>query len=81
MKDDLPYAKLVTTKGIVLDSLLTLLCFMVMIGVLKSHVPVEEALYQWLFGAYGAICLSGVFWMALQCLRLTWADQLRNPKL
>jgi hypothetical protein len=73
-------SKLVGPTAIVCDILLTGLFFVFMTFVLKAHVPTDEAQYQLIFGTYGSSCLSGVFWLALQCFRVTFTDQKQNPQ-
>ena len=81
--------KLVTTQGLIIDGILTVLFFSFLmapklpvigtnpVGILK-HVPWTEApmWVQWTSAAYCSACLAGVFWMALNLFRVTLVDQL-----
>jgi len=70
--------KLVTTRGAIIDVVLTVIFFVWMTTVLKKHVPwVEAGETAVLLGAaYCSLCLSGVLWMALSLFRVTLADQM-----
>ncbi len=70
--------KLVTTRGAIIDVVLTVIFFFWMTTVLKKHVPwVEAGETAVLLGAaYCSLCLSGVLWMALSLFRVTLADQM-----
>jgi len=70
--------KLVTTRGAIIDVVLTVIFFLWMTTVLKKHVPWEEAgaTAVLLGAAYCSLCLSGVLWMALSLFRVTLADQM-----
>lgn len=70
--------KLVTKAGAIIDVALTALFFVWMTGILKKHVPWEEAgeTAVLLGAAYCALCLSGVLWLALSLFRVTLVDQV-----
>jgi len=76
--------KLVTRGGALLDLALTAVFFVRMTGILKGHVPWEEAgeTAVLLGAAYCSLCLSGVLWMALSLFRVTLVDQIfqRNAR-
>lgn len=70
--------KLVTRGGALLDLALTAVFFVWMTGILRAHVPWEEAgeTAVLLGAAYCSLCLSGVLWMALSLFRVTLVDQI-----
>ena len=57
---------------------MTALFFVWMTGILKKHVPWEEAGPDavLLGAAYCSLCLSGVLWLALSLFRVTLVDQI-----
>lgn len=69
---------LVTPRAIVLDLILVGIFFYYMFGVIQGHVPFEEERLKAYAAAYATTCVSGVFWLALQCLRVTWKDHKRR---
>lgn len=76
--------KLITKTGAALDVFISGVFFIYMTGVLKKHVPWEEAgeTAVLLGAAYCSLCLSGVLWMALCLFRVTLVDQIfqRNAR-
>lgn len=72
--------KLVSSKGIIIDLILTLGFFLYMITVCREHVPSTVESDIMFFGIFTAMCVSGVFWLALQCFRVTCMDQLKHKK-
>lgn len=76
--------KLITKTGAALDVFISVVFFIYMTGVLKKHVPWEEAgeTAVLLGAAYCSLCLSGVLWMALCLFRVTLVDQIfqRNAR-
>jgi hypothetical protein len=79
--DDTPVERpLITRGGIIFDLCLVAIFFYCMFGVLKSHVPFDKESWNFWASAYCTTCISGVFWLALQCLRVTWRDQVRNSE-
>lgn len=76
--------KLVTKTGVAIDLAVTAVFFVWMTGILKNHVPWEEAGPDavLLGAAYCSLCLSGVLWLALSLFRVTLVDQIfqRNAR-
>lgn len=70
--------RLVTKTGAVIDLAVTALFFVWMTGILRKHVPWEEAgeTAVLLGAAYCSLCLSGVLWLALSLFRVTLVDQV-----
>ena len=76
-------SKLVTPLGIVVDILLAVAFFMYMSDVLVAHVPLQPQDYPMaapIITYATAACLSGVFWLALGCFRVTWKDYVLRRK-
>jgi len=72
---------LVSRKGVVIDLFLSLLFFVFMREVLVPHVPSQDPLAVNIVSSMTSFCMSGVFWLALGMLRVTWVDYNRNkPK-
>lgn len=72
--------KLVSKKGILLDLILSFIFLGYMYTVMLDHVPFYEGPLRYITALYCAAPLSGVFWLAVQCLRVTWVDQILNKK-
>ena len=64
----------------VLDAGLTLAVFAFLTWLLAPHVPSNDPFYIWLWGAIGASCLTGVFWLCLQMFRAVLRAQLASRK-
>lgn len=75
--------KLVTKTGAIIDVVVAVVFFVWMTGVLKKHVPWEEAgeTAILLGAAYCSLCLSGVLWLALSLFRVTLVDQILQRNL
>lgn len=70
--------KLITKQAVVIDLILTAIFFVFITSILKKHVPWAEAGQTAVLmgAAYCGLCLSGVFWMALNLFRVTLTDQM-----
>jgi hypothetical protein len=67
--------------NVVLDTLLTGGAFVVFFFVCRPHVPSEDPRMVNLWGAITGLCLTGVFWLALQMFKVTLRGQRdRSPK-
>jgi hypothetical protein len=75
--------KLVTKTGAIIDVVVAVVFFVWMTGVLKKHVPWEEAgeTAVLLGAAYCSLCLAGVLWLALSLFRVTLVDQILQRNL
>ncbi len=71
-KPDFP---LVTRSTLIADALLVPAFFVFMYWLVSGHVPSGETRFIALWGAAGAACLTGVFWLALQMFRVMWRAQ------
>jgi hypothetical protein len=73
---DLPKGNSAGRGALALDALLTLAVFVFFTWILRSHVPSNDPFYIWLWGAISALCLTAVFWLALQMFRVVVRAQL-----
>jgi hypothetical protein len=64
--------KLVTPVSLIVDAVLTVLFFIYMYSVVSTHVPSADPKMILLWGALTALCLTGVFWLALQMFRVVF---------
>jgi uncharacterized membrane protein (DUF106 family) len=62
--------KFVSKATLAVDAVLTLLFFVYMYGVVSTHVPSRDHHMVLLWGALCSSCLSAVFWLALQMIRV-----------
>jgi len=67
--------KHVTPVTIAVDLVLVAVFFYFMFGWVKPHVPSNDPKFANLFGALTAICVTGVFWMAVQMFRVVVAGE------
>ena len=72
--------KFITKKSLIFDTFLSALFFIYMTDVCAAHAPAQTVKMQYLVGAFTAICLTGVFWMAVQFFRVTIVDQLNRRR-
>ncbi len=73
-----PPSSFITLKALVFDLFLVGIFFYFMFGIIQGHVPFEQENLKFYASAYATTCISGVFWLALQCLRVTWKDQYQR---
>ena len=69
---------LVRGKGIANDLFLSLLFFLFMREVLVPHVPSEDPTAILIVSSMTSFCMTGVFWIAANMLRVTWVDYNRK---
>ncbi len=67
----------VTPVTIAVDMVLIGVFFYFMFGWVKSHVPSNNPGFVLFFGASTALCVTGVFWMAIQMFRVVLAGEKR----
>lgn len=75
-----PQERLATSGGIIFDLVVTGVFFLYMTSVCMGHVPASTYFMKLVFGAFGAVPVTGLFWLALGFLRVTWVDQVRRNK-
>jgi hypothetical protein len=61
--------------ALALDAVLTLVVFVFFTWILHTHVPSQDPFYIWLWGALSALCLTALFWLALQMFRVVLRAQ------
>ena len=69
---------LVSKKGIVIDLFLSLIFFFFMREVLVPHVPSQDPSAILIVSSMTSLCMTGVFWIAANMLRVTWVDYSRR---
>jgi hypothetical protein len=77
---DQPDRKTASRASRVVDAGLTLAVFAFFTLVLRSHVPSFDPFNVWFWAAFGALCLTAVFWLALQMFRAVLRAQLAARK-
>jgi hypothetical protein len=72
---------LVSVFGRITDLILSTLFFLFMwLFVLKPHVPSEDPIVVNYIAAMTALCMTGVFWLAVNMFRVTRVDFQRRKK-
>jgi hypothetical protein len=74
-----PKSKLVTPASLVVDAILVVAFFLFMYSQVASHVPSRDHRMILLWGGACALCLTCVFWLALQMLRVVAKAQREGP--
>lgn len=67
--------KHVTPVTIAVDLVLVAIFFYFMFGWVKSHVPSTDPKFVNIFGVLTTLCVTGVFWMAIQMFRVVVAGE------
>ncbi len=75
-----PETKLTTPLSLVVDAILVIAFFAYMYSVVSTHVPSRDHKMILLWGLACASCLTGVFWLALQMLRVVAKGQREASK-
>jgi hypothetical protein len=75
-----PEEKLATPVSLAVDAVLVAGFFFFMYGVLAPHVPSNDPRMIRLWGSITTLCLTGVFWLALQMFRVTLRAQRKANK-
>ncbi len=70
-----PEEKLVTPVTLIIDLVLVIGFFAYMFTVMRAHVPSEDPKMIVLWAALTAACLTGVFWLAWQMVRVVFRAQ------
>jgi hypothetical protein len=65
---------------LVIDLILTAIAFSIFYWLVNSHVPSNDPAMIKLWGALGAGCMTGVFWLALQMLKTVFVFQRNSRK-
>ena len=72
--------KFTSPASLVVDLILVVAFFVILFGVLKSHVPSTDPKMITLWAALGTSCMTGVFWLALQMFRVVFRAYRANQK-
>ena len=72
--------RLATRARLAVDAALVIAFFVFIYTVVSPHVPSSNPRMIRLWGAFTSLCLSGVFWLALQMFRVTWRAQREAEK-
>jgi hypothetical protein len=72
--------KLTTPVSLAVDAVLVIVFFIYMYTVVSTHVPSTDPKMILLWGVYTDLCLTGVFWLALQMFRVTYRAQREARK-
>jgi hypothetical protein len=75
-----PEKKPFSLANLVLDLVLVAAAFAIFYSLVNSHVPSSDPLMIRFFGASAAACMSGVFWLALQMLKVVFRFQRDSRK-
>ncbi len=75
-----PEKKPVSVVTIVIDLVLTAVAFSIFYWLVNSHVPSNDPKMVMFFGASAAACMSGVFWLAWQMLKVVFTFQRDTRK-
>ena len=60
---------------LLVDLVLCAVAFAIFYSLVNSHVPSNDPKMVMFFGASGAACMTGVFWLAWQMLKVVFAFQ------
>lgn len=75
-----PEKKPVSFVNLVLDLVFVALAFVIFYRLVASHVPSNDPRMVMLWGGLTAGCMSGVFWLALQMLKVVFRFQRDSRK-
>jgi hypothetical protein len=67
--------KMVTPTSLAVDAVLVIAFFIYMYGVVSTHVPSKDHRMVLFWGALCSSCLSAVFWLAIQMIRVVARHQ------
>ena len=75
-----PEKKPVSVVSVVIDLAITAVAFVIFYTLVHTHVPSTDPKMIMLFGALTAGCMSGVFWLALNMLKVVFKFQRDTRK-
>jgi hypothetical protein len=73
-------SKLVTPASLAVDAILVIAFFVFMYGVVSSHVPSRDHRMILIWGGACSLCLTCLFWLAVQMLRVVVRAQREGSK-
>ncbi|MAH25851.1 MAG: hypothetical protein CMI19_02685 [Opitutae bacterium] len=69
-----------STKGVVLNSVLSIIFFLFMREVLVPHVPSQDPTAIMIVSSMTSLCMTGVFWIAANMFLVTLVDYNQKKK-
>lgn len=69
---------LFTVGGVIIDLVLSVIFFLLMRKILVPHVPSQDPNAVLIVSSMTSFCMTGVFWIAANMLRVTWVDYNRR---
>ncbi|MDI1320273.1 MAG: hypothetical protein PSW75_08800 [bacterium] len=75
-----PEKKSFSVVSLVIDLVLSAIAFVIFYWLVNSHVPSNDPRMVMFFGASAAGCMTGVFWLALQMLKVVFKFQVDSRK-
>ena len=69
-----------STKGVVLNSVLSIIFFLFMREVLVPHVPSQDPTAIMIVSSMTSFCMTGVFWIAANMFLVTLVDYNQKKK-
>ncbi|HEY9155199.1 MAG TPA: hypothetical protein VIM69_08720 [Opitutaceae bacterium] len=72
--------KLVTPLSLLVDAILCIAFFIYEYTVMSAHVPSYDKTNIAIWATLTALCLTGVFWLAVQMFRVVYRFQRENPR-
>ncbi|MAK46917.1 MAG: hypothetical protein CMI24_06655 [Opitutae bacterium] len=71
---------LFTVRGVIIDLVLSVIFFLLMRKILVPHVPSQDPNAVLIVSSMTSFCMTGVFWIAANMLRVTWVDYNRRKQ-
>lgn len=75
-----PEKKSFSVVTLVIDLALSAIAFVIFYWLVNSHVPSNDPKMVLFFGASAAACMTGVFWLAWQMLKVVFIFQRDSRK-
>ena len=75
-----PEKKSFSVVSLVIDLVLTAIAFGIFYWLVNSHVPSRDPVMIRLWGGLAAGCMAGVFWLAMQMLKVVFIFQRDSRK-
>ena len=67
--------------AVVLDILITLVVFVALVLIIRSHVPGGTAMVVLAFSMFTSSCVTAVFWLAMQMFKSVLKHQREKPDI
>jgi hypothetical protein len=75
-----PATKLTSPASLAVDAVLVIAFFLFMYSVVSTHVPSRDHRMILIWGGACSVCLTCLFWLALQMLRVVARAQREGPQ-